>query len=376
MKILIACDSFKGSLSSLEVASHIKKAGLKVFSDAQFDTIEMADGGEGTVQAMLNNIGGQEITVKVFNPHYQEVEALFGILNNNVAIIEMASASGLPLVKKDNDIYKASTYGTGQLIKSALDYGCKEIYIGIGGSATNDAGIGMAKALGVKFLDKDGHIIKDEAYSLPLIHSIDMSSIDARIHDTAITVMCDVDNPLCGYNGASYVYGPQKGASHTQIEYLDTGLRHLVEICQKSGLKDDSEVPGSGAAGGLGFGLMTFLNAHIEPGIDIILKASSFIEKLENTDLVITGEGRIDNQSIHGKVPIGVAKLAKQKNIPVIAIVGSIGKDIDQVYNYIDTIESCIDAPCTLEEALTNARENIENATKRVLNALKIGKNL
>lgn len=377
MNIIIACDSFKGSLSSLQVANNIKIGALKVFPSATFKTIAMADGGEGTVDAMLASIDGVHRTITVKDPLFQDIQASYGIFHDGRAIIEMAAASGLPLVEGKKDIYKASTYGTGQLIKDALDKGCKTIYIGIGGSATNDGGIGMAGALGVKFLDKDKKEVPLIAHSLPFIDSIDMSQLDPRIKDTTIIVMCDVNNPLCGENGASAVYGPQKGASKEQIVYLDNGLKNLANIVKKSGLKEASEYPGAGAAGGLGFGLVTFLNARLASGIDVVLKANHFEEMLEYANIIITGEGRIDNQSIQGKVPTGVAKVAKQKNKPTLAIVGCIGKDAELVYNYgIDTIESCVYAPCTIKEALDHAASNVQKATERVLRAIKIGTEL
>ncbi|MEG0592073.1 MAG: glycerate kinase [Coprobacillus sp.] len=374
MKIIIASDSFKGSLSSYEVANHIKMGASKVFPHCEFEVINMADGGEGTVEAMISSIGGHIETVVVKNPLHQDINASYGVLDNNSAIIEMAAASGLPLVENNKDIYNSSTYGTGQLIKEALDYGCKTIYIGIGGSATNDGGIGMANALGIRFLDKDKNELPCIAYSLPFIEYIDMSHLDKRIQDTKIVVMCDVDNPLCGINGASAVYGPQKGATPNNITYLDNGLEKLANVCISCGLKDNKDIQGAGAAGGLGFGLMTFLNAKLLPGIDVVLEANHFIDKLDDVDLVITGEGKIDYQSIHGKVPTGVAKIAKKKEKPVIAIVGCIGENASLVYDYgVDSIESCVYKPCTLEEALSDAGDNVEKATERILRSIQIG---
>lgn len=377
MNIIIACDSFKGSLSSLEVANNIKTGALKIFPSATFKIIAMADGGEGTVDAMLSSIEGTKRTITVKDPLMQDVEASYGIFHDGSAIIEMAAASGLTLVNERKDVYKANTYGTGQLIEDAMDKGCKTIYIGIGGSATNDGGIGMASALGVRFLDKNQNILPPDAYSLMNIDSIDVSHLDSRIKDTEIIVMCDVDNPLCGKQGASAIYGPQKGATPKQIDYLDKGLKHLARVVKDSGLIDASNILGSGAAGGLGFGLVAFLNATLSPGVDVILKANHFDEMVGYADIVITGEGRIDYQSIHGKVPVGVAKVAKQKNKPTVAIVGCIGSNAELVYEHgISTIESCIYAPCTLKDALNNASGNIQNATQRVLRSIKIGTTL
>lgn len=374
MNIIIACDSFKGSLSSLEVANNIKIGALKVFPSATFKTIAMADGGEGTVDAMLSNIKGIKRTITVKDPLMQDVEASYGLFDDGSAIIEMAAASGLPLIEGRSDVYKANTYGTGQLIQDAMDKGCKTIYIGIGGSATNDGGIGMAHALGVRFLDKDQKVVPFEAHSLKDIDSIDISHLDHRIKNTNIIVMCDVDNPLCGKLGASAIYGPQKGATQKQIEYLDKGLENLAKVVKNSGLVDASTYPGAGAAGGLGFALVTFLNATLLSGIEVVLKANHFDEMLDYTDIVITGEGCLDYQSVHGKVPTGVAKIAKEKNKPTIAIVGCIGNNAELVYEYgISTIESCVYAPCTLPEALNNAKSNVQSATQRVLRAIKVG---
>lgn len=373
MNILVACDSFKGSLSSIEVAENIKKGILSLLPDANVDMMSIADGGEGTMESLLLNNGGKIHIEKVKDPLFFDVDAEYGILSDGSAIIEMAKASGLPLVIK-KDIYKANTYGTGQLIKAALDHGCKTIYIGIGGSATNDGGMGMADALGIEFLNDEGIPLPPVARSLPQIRSINMDRLDPRIKDTEIIVMCDVDNPLCGPSGASAVYGPQKGASKAQIQYLDQGLENLANVVKETGLVDARDMPGAGAAGGLGFGLVTFLNARLERGIDVILKANAFEEKLDNYDLIITGEGRIDFQSIHGKVPTGISKLAKKHQKPVVAIVGSIGKNAKLVYDYgISTIESCVYAPCELEEALAHASENVENAANRLMRAILLG---
>lgn len=310
MKILIASDSYKGSLSSLEISKSIQKGFKEVFEDVSFKTLSMADGGEGTTQAIVESLNGQYITIDCHNALQELIQASYGITSQG-AIIEMASASGLPLVK-EKKIREANTKGTGELIKDALDRHCQKIYLGIGGSATNDGGIGMAHHLGIRFLDKNHQVLEPIPENLPFIEDIDTHQLDSRIKDTQIIVMCDVTNPLCGKTGASTIYGPQKGANEKDIQFLDQGLKHLVEICIKKGYQDYSEETGSGAAGGLGFGLMTFLNAKLQSGIETVLDVVHFDEYVKDCDLVISGEGRIDHQSMYGKVPTGVSQRAKK----------------------------------------------------------------
>lgn len=375
MKIMIASDSYKGSLSSLEVAQNIQKGVLEVFPDSEFEVLAMADGGEGTVEALMDSLHGTYQQIECMNPLYEKINATYGIFHDNCAIIEMASASGLPLVK-EKKIRQANTFGTGQLILDALNKGCCTIYIGIGGSATNDGGIGMAHALGVRFYDSQHQLLSPIPQNLPLIDTIDSSSLDARIQDTQIIVMCDVDNPLCGKKGASYIYGPQKGATQEDILFLDHGLQNLADVCQQTGYQNFQNVAGAGAAGGLGFGLMTFLNAKLQNGIKTILDIVHFDERIQGCQLVITGEGRIDHQSIYGKVPTGVALAAKKHHIPTIAIVGSIGENLGQIYDYIDTIESSVDHPCSLEDALKNAGDHVYQASIRMMKAIQLGKKI
>lgn len=375
MKIMIASDSYKGSLSSLEVADSIKKGVLEVYPNCQFVTLAMADGGEGTVEAIVDSLKGEYQKVECLNALNEKITAHYGLFDHDHAIIEMTSASGLPLVKEKN-IMEANTYGTGQLILDALNKGCRTIYLGIGGSATNDGGIGMANALGIKFYDKNHQELQAIAKNLPHIAFLDNQYLDKRLKDTNIIVMCDVTNPLCGPSGASAIYGPQKGATKDDITYLDNGLQNLVNVCIKSGYKNHQNEKGAGAAGGLGFGLMTFLNAHLQSGIETVLDVVHFDDYVKDCDLVITGEGRIDNQSIYGKVPTGVSLAAKKYHIPTLAIVGCIGQDVEKVYDYIETIESCVDHPCLLDEALTNASNNVYHAAIRVMKAIRLGSKL
>lgn len=374
MKILIASDSYKGSLSSLEVSKSIQKGFKEVFEDVSFKTLSMADGGEGTTQAIVESLNGQYITIDCHNALQELIQASYGITSQG-AIIEMASASGLPLVK-EKKIREANTKGTGELIKDALDRHCQKIYLGIGSSATNDGGIGMAHHLGIRFLDKNHQVLEPIPENLPFIEDIDTHQLDSRIKDTQIIVMCDVTNPLCGKTGASTIYGPQKGANEKDIQFLDQGLKHLVEICVKKGYQDYSEEAGSGAAGGLGFGLMTFLNAKLQSGIETVLDVVHFDEYVKDCDLVISGEGRIDHQSMYGKVPTGVSQRAKKYGVDTVCIVGSIGENVGDIYNCITTIESCIDHCCSLENALENASENVYKAAFRLARSIQLGQKM
>ncbi len=378
MNILIASDSYKGSLSTMEVADKISQGILNVIDNVNLMQIAVADGGEGTVDAMVNCLGGHLEFCDVAGPMGSTIHAKYGILNDAVAVIEMAAASGLTLLKEeDRDVLKTTTYGTGQLIKAALDKGCKKIYIGIGGSATNDGGIGMAQALGGHFRDRENREVPFGGGALKLIHSIDLSGLDSRLKDTELVVMSDVSNPLCGPTGAAAIYGPQKGASEEQIQILDEGLMNLACVIKRDLNLDIITMEGGGAAGGLGMGLVAFTGAKLVSGIEAVLQAADFDEKLKWADLVITGEGRIDGQSINGKVPTGIAKRASAYGVPVIAIVGSIGINAEVVYQYyIETMESCVSAPCTIEDAITNTETNLVNATERIMRSIVLGMKL
>lgn len=357
MKILIAPDSFKDSLTALEVAESLE-CGLKNASNEfEIEKLPMADGGEGTVRSLVDATNGKIVNEVVTGPLGNEVEGFYGILGEeDIAVIEMAAASGLPLVVEgERDPTKTTTYGTGELIKSALNKGCRKLIIGIGGSATNDCGVGMAQALGGKFLNEAGQDIDFGGGELKNVDRIDFNNLDPRIQETEIQVACDVDNPLYGKNGAAYVYAPQKGATPEMVEELDKGLMHIAEIIRRDlGVKVD-DVPGAGAAGGLGAGLMAFFGAKLKPGVDIVMEASGLEEKVKKADVVITGEGRIDGQTISGKTPIGVAQIAKKYSVPVIGIAGSLGSRAQEVYEYgIDVVFSIIDAPMTLDKAIEN----------------------
>jgi glycerate 2-kinase len=322
MKIVIAPDSFKGSLTAIEVSDALEKGVKEVFPEAKVEKIPMADGGEGTVQCLVNATRGEIYEKEVIGPLGEPVIASFGILGDqNTAVLEMASASGLPLVppEKKNPLI-TTTFGTGQLIKAALDHGCRKMIIGIGGSATNDGGAGMVQALGVRLLNEAGKDIGYGGTQLSQLNRIDVSEMDRRIKKTKILVASDVQNPLCGPTGASRIYGPQKGATEEMIITLDYALSHFAQIIKQDLGKDISDIPGAGAAGGLGAGLMAFLDAELKPGIDIVINTVHLDKIIKDADLAITGEGEINGSTIYGKTPIGVAKVAKKYQIPVVSI--------------------------------------------------------
>ncbi|MBO0960251.1 glycerate kinase [Neobacillus sp. MM2021_6] len=363
MKIVIAPDSFKESLSALEVADAIEKGFKRQIPDADFVRIPMADGGEGTVQALVDATGGEIIYKKVTGPLGEPVDAFFGVLGNKTtAVIEMAAASGLHLVpvEKRNPLI-TSTRGTGELIAAALDLGVTHIIIGIGGSATNDGGAGMAKALGVRFLDLAGHDIGEGGGSLGDVASINLANVDPRLQGIKMDVACDVDNPLTGDRGASAIFGPQKGATPEMVEQLDLNLAHFAAIIEQDLGKKINDVSGAGAAGGLGGGLLAFLPAELKRGVEIVIEATGLSHLVQDADLVITGEGKIDGQTIFGKTPIGVAKTAKRFGVPVVALAGNMADDSTVVHDYgIDAVFSIVPGVVLLEDALKNAAVYVE----------------
>lgn len=377
MKIVAAIDSFKGSMSSLEVADAFELGARKVFSNLEVVKLSLADGGEGTVESLVDGGNGDIITLKVKNPLMREIESFYGIIKNkNLAVVEMAAASGLPLLsKEERNPMKTSTFGTGELIKDALKKGCREFIVGIGGSATNDGGIGMLSALGYKFLDKSGKILDPIGENLINIETIDTSDVMPELKESSFLVACDVDNPLYGERGAAEVYSRQKGATEEMVTQLDNGLKHFSEIVMKQFNIEIGNYPGAGAAGGLGGGFLGFLNAQLKPGIDIIIETIGLEEQIKDADLVITGEGRIDFQSIMGKTPVGVAKLGKKYNIPVIAIAGCLADNADLVHDHgIDAIFSIINHPLDLEDALKkeNALKFVEKNAEQIMRLIKL----
>ncbi|KIY23362.1 MULTISPECIES: glycerate kinase [Mesobacillus] len=377
MKIVIAPDSFKESLTALEAATAIEAGMKKILPEAIFVKVPMADGGEGTVQSLVDATHGRIVSKTVTGPLGDAVDAFFGLSGDEkTAIIEMAAASGLHLVprEKRNPLI-TTTRGTGELIVAALDYGVEQIIIGIGGSATNDGGAGMARALGIRFLNADGKEIGEGGGSLSELVSIDRTQADSRLTSVKIEVACDVDNPLTGTKGASRIFGPQKGATAEIIEILDKNLHHYAEIIRKDLGKDIEHISGAGAAGGLGGGLLAFLSAELKRGVDIVLEATKLEQQLLDADFVITGEGKIDGQTIFGKTPIGVAKTAKRHNIPVIAIAGNVAKDSVIVHEHgIDVLFSVVPGAISLEDALENASTYVRNTAANIASLIKLAK--
>ncbi len=363
-RIIIAPDSFKGTLSSVDVCKIIKSELLKTDSDLNITEIPLADGGEGTCDAFFHALGGKKIHKRIKSPLMRDIEAEYLILPDGTAVIEMASASGLTL-EKENNALLATTYGTGQLILDAIENGAKKILLGIGGSATTDGGTGCMSALGVKFQDKDKKELFPCGKTLSLIDNIDISSLDKRLNKTEITVLCDVKNPLYGENGAAFVFSPQKGAASEDVELLDKGLRNLAEVFKRQFSKDYSAYPGSGAAGGMGFALISFLGATLKDGISCVLDTANFDEQIKNCDLVITGEGKMDTQSLMGKVPFGVAK--RSNGVRVVAIVGLCDIDREAAKAHgIDTVIETNPERLPFEKIKNNAKEMLERACREV----------
>lgn len=364
LNIVIAADSFKGSASSFEVNRWIANGIHSFLPTANIIQIPMADGGEGTLAAIISTRGGKTKKIVVTGPLGKKVNAHYGLLDEKTAILEMAEASGLTLVDESQlDPYKASSYGTGQLLKAALDEGVKEIYIGIGGSATNDGGLGMAQALGYEFKDAAGNDVGFGAQAIDNIKSISKKHADPRLKQVKIHVLSDVTNRLLGKNGASYVYGRQKGAKEEDLVILDQLLSNFSQLIASELGEDVSEIPGSGAAGGLGAGLLAFCSAKMTNGVEQILDLLAVDRSLAKADLVITGEGRIDAQSFYGKAPIGMAQRAKNYELPVIAVVGSVSGDISAVYQHgIDLVLTTVNRPMSLQEAVNSVQILLENA--------------
>jgi len=379
MKIVIAPDSYKESLSALDVATAIESGFREIFPTAEYVKIPVADGGEGTVEAMVAATDGRIVKVAVKGPLGEQAEGFYGISGDEQsAFIEMAAASGLEMVppaKRDPLI--TTSWGTGELIRHALDAGVKHIIIGIGGSATNDGGAGMVQALGAKLLDENGQQIALGGAALETLARIDTAQLDKRLAECRIEVACDVTNPLTGKKGASAVFGPQKGATPEMIDRLDKALGHYARIIARDLDLDVLHLAGGGAAGGMGAALYAFCGAELRQGIEIVTDALALDEYVIGADLVITGEGRIDSQTVHGKVPVGVAKVAKRHNIPVIGIAGSLTADVGVVHHHgIDAVFSVIYKVCSLEDALENAGENVRMTARNVAAVLKAGQKL
>ena len=370
MKIIVAPQAFKESLKAHKVAAAMAEGVRTAIPDIQIVSLPMADGGEGTVKAMIESPGDQTVTTYGLGPLGDKNNAIWGILGDGkTAVIEMAAASGLNRVPENRrDALAASTIGTGELIRAALENGYRRIIIGLGDSATTDGGTGMARALGVKFLDEHNQPIPLGGGGLQRLKHIDITGHHSLIEESTIICACDVTNPLYGPEGAAYIYGPQKGASPEDIKKLDAGLRHLVNIIQRDIGKDVSEIPGGGAAGGLAAGLVAFLNASLQSGIDIVCESIGFEKHLEGADLVITGEGRIDSQTARGKTICGIATRAKKQGVPVIAIAGELGEGYRDVFNCgISEAIGIMPKGMEREYAMKNAAHLVKSAVSTVL---------
>ena len=369
MKIIIAPDSYKESLTAMEVATAIEAGFRQVMPTAEYIKLPMADGGEGTVQSLVDASNGSIIEHQVTGPLGEQVPAFFGIMGDDkTAVIEMAAASGLHLISPNlRNPMLTTSYGTGELILAALDHGVDHIIVGIGGSATNDGGIGMAQALGVQLLDNKGQALGFGGQALAQLASIDITTVDPRLAHIKLDVACDVDNPLCGKKGASHIFGPQKGATPAMVAELDQDLAHYAAIIKRDLAIDVKDMAGAGAAGGMGAALLGLFNAQLRSGIEIVIDAVHLGDIIKDADLVITGEGRIDSQTIHGKTPIGVARTAKKYHKPVIGIAGCLSQDCGVVYDHgIDAVFSVVPAAMSLEHAFNNAAVNVELTARNI----------
>ncbi|MGB3222491.1 MAG: glycerate kinase [Desulforhopalus sp.] len=377
MKIIAAPNAFKGSLSATEAANAMKKGILAAIPDCDVICVPVADGGDGLTEVMSFALSGKLIEVSVMDPVFEPLSSVFCLAENKgVAVIEMARASGLAILPKEKqDPTKTSTYGTGELILAALDRGVERIVVGLGGSATCDGGIGMASALGYKFLDKNGTELIPIGDSLHMIHSIDKSKVDTRLRNVVFEGVCDVTNPLTGPNGASYVYSFQKGATAEQVKDLDEGLKNLAAVIQREIGIDIREMTGAGAAGGLGGGLHAFLGAKLRKGIDLVIDIVNLKEKIRGADLVLTAEGQMDFQTKYDKAPAGVARAAKEAGIPCIAICGGVGERIEELYDIgIDAVFTLCNGPQTLETAMQDSFYLLSRAVEQVVRTFLAGR--
>ncbi len=379
MRIVVAPDSYKGSVIALGVAEAMERGIHAVFPEAEVTKVPIADGGEGTVEALVAATGGRLQYAEVRGPLGKPVRAHWGISGDGTtAFIEMAAASGLPLVPEEKrDPRITSTFGTGELMKAALDAGLRKLIVGIGGSATNDGGMGMARALGVRFFDAKGRDLPEGGAALAGLARIDLSGLDPRLAEASIRVACDVTNPLCGPRGASAVYGPQKGATPDMVAELDAALGIFAKAATAATGRDISGSEGAGAAGGLGAGLLYFTPARLEPGVSIVLETTNFEARVHGADLVITGEGCTDSQTVMGKAPVGVAAAAKRHGVPVICLSGGLGEGAEEVLKHgIDALGSIVSRPMTLKACMDQGAALVEAATARICRLLKVGQSI
>jgi len=382
MKIVIAPDSFKESLSALQVAAAIEAGMREVFPDAEYVKLPVADGGEGTVQALIDATAGRRVEQRVTGPLGEPVAAFYGRTGDGGAVIEMAAASGLELVPPARrDPRVTTSRGTGELILHALDAGARRFVLGVGGSATNDGGAGMLQALGVGLLDGDGHPIGPGGAELARLGRIDLAGLDPRLQDSEFQIACDVSNPLTGPRGASAIFGPQKGATPEMVEQLDANLAHYADIIARDAGEhrgrhqgDQRDMPGAGAGGGIALAMVVFLRGRLRPGIEIVTEAVRLDAAVRGADLVITGEGRIDGQTVNGKTPMGVARVAAAHGVPVIGIGGGLAADAGAVHAHgIDAVFAAVSRPCTVAEALAAGEQNLRTAARNIAAALRLG---
>lgn len=371
---ILVPDSFKGTLSAIEVCNIMKSSIKNLYKDANIISVPVADGGEGTVDAFLYALGGEKKSIWVSDAfNEQKILAHYAMLKDDIAVIEMATCAGLPLVKNRLEPDKTTTFGVGELIIDAVNSGAKKIILGLGGSATNDGGCGMAAALGVKFKDEQDQKFIPIGGTLSKIYKIDMNNIYPKIKDIEFISMCDVDNPLCGRLGASAVFAPQKGADEDMVKLLDEGLAHLAKIIKRDLHIEVKDIKGAGAAGGLGAGSIAFLQSKLTKGIDVILDTINFDELVSKADIVFTGEGKFDSQSLHGKVVMGVANRSQKYKTPVIVVTGAIGENIQEAYNKgITAIFSINKEPMEFSKSALKSKENMILTMENILRLLKI----
>lgn len=376
MRVVIAIDSFKGSMTSKQAGNAVMRGIMSACRDPEIIIKSIADGGEGTVEALVESLDGDYINLIVKNPLGREVNARYGVIDDT-AVIEIAAAAGISLISREElNPMETTTYGVGEIIKDAILRGCRKFVIGIGGSATNDGGIGMLQALGYEFLDKDGNQVPFGAKGLSMISEIKSDNAMPELRKCSFNIACDVTNPLCGSNGCSAVFAPQKGAGAEDILIMDKGMEHYARLTREMYSDADPDFSGAGAAGGLGFAMMTYLNGKLQSGIDLILKQIRLEDYIKAADIVVTGEGRIDEQTVMGKAPVGVAKLAKKYNRPVIAFAGSVSDKAGICNKHgIDAIFSVIKRPCSLDEAMDfqNACRNLEDTAEQAFRLVCAG---
>lgn len=372
-KCVLVPDSFKGTISSEEICAIMRKKLLEHYPTCVVSEIPVADGGEGTVDCFLKALGGEKVFVTVKDPFFEEMESFYGLIEaGSTAVIEMASCAGLPLVEGRKDPLRTTSYGVGQLIDDAIKRGCKRVIVGLGGSCTNDGGAGMAAALGVAFYDGEGQAFVPTGGTLRQVARIDLSNLTAKIKETEIVAMCDVDCPLCGQNGASYIFGPQKGADREMVLFLDESLTRFEKIITRDVGIAVGQLKGAGAAGGLGAGMVAFLGCKLQKGIDIVLDTVHFDELIHDADFIFTGEGRIDDQSLHGKVVVGVAQRAKPQNVPVVAVVGDVGEGIGEIYQRgVNSILSINNLAIPFQQARLRSKEDLEFTFDNLLRLIR-----